>query len=132
MLTRRRCDADVQIILVTDEPGEVRQLENALEAMSYRIVFRSFASAASLAMPLYLLTHGSLQSLPTAIVIDYMCQARRCTDILANLSRSLKGDAIELIVTNAPTSADIRAQLTALGARTVVCDFALDRCAVSH
>lgn len=132
MLTRLRCDAQVQIILITDDPGEALELEEAIEAMSYRIFFRSFSSAASLAAQICLLTHGSLQSLPTAIVIDYFCQARRCVDILDNLSRSLKGDAVELIVTNVPTKADIRSQLMALGARTLVSDASIDCCALSH
>jgi hypothetical protein len=132
MLIRRRCDAEVQIILITDEPAEARRLARAIEAMRYRIYFRSFASTPLLTIPICLLVSCIRPSLPTAIVVDYFCHVRRCPDVLGDLFRSYGSEHVELIVANAPDGADTRAQLMALGARTVVSEPLQDCSAIIH
>lgn len=129
MLMRRRSDAEFQIILVSDEPDEARQLARSIEAMRYRIYFRSFASTPVLTIPICMLVASNRPSLPTAIVVDYFCHAGRCADVLGDLSLGCRGKNMELIVANAPEGADTRAQLMALGARTIVSEAVHDTCA---
>ena len=120
MLIRRRSDAEVQIILVSDEPREADQLTREIEAMRYRIYFRSFTSTPNPTKPIDLLVSSNLPPLPTAIVIDYSCRAGRCTKVLSELYRSLRGKPIEFVIANGPECTSTRAQLVALGARTII------------
>ena len=119
MLIRRRNYAEVQIILVSDDPREADQLTRAIEAMRYRIYFRSFASTPNPTKPIDLLVSSNLPPLPTAIVIDYSCRAGRCATVLSELCRSLRGKPIEFVIANGPECTNARAELVALGARTI-------------
>lgn len=106
--------------------------KDRFEAMRYRVYFRSFASTPLLMIPICLLVSYSGPSLPTVIVVDYFCHVGRCNDVLGDLSRSCGSEHVELIVANAPEGADTRAQLMALGARTIVSEPVQDCSAVVH
>jgi hypothetical protein len=120
MLINQRRDAEVQILLVSDEPKEAHQLTRAIEAMRYRIYFRCFTSTPIPTEPICRLVLSNLPPLPTAIVIDYFLRAGRCAAVLSQLYLSCRGKPIEFVIANGPDCSRTRAELLALGARTIV------------
>lgn len=129
MPIRTRTDAEVQIIVVSDDDKEWRELISDLEKSNHRIAFKHFDSQPVNLVGLMSVVLWEQPFLPTAIIVDYLCHGNRCVDMVRDIRNFLSGQAVELVVARVPEGQNVRDELIALGADTVVTLSArLDRC----
>ncbi|MFN0219920.1 MAG: hypothetical protein ACKVP4_14025, partial [Hyphomicrobium sp.] len=102
MLKRKRCNAEVQILFVSDDESEVRQLAGELEKSAHRIAFKRLASEPRSIFTILKAVSLERPFLPTAIIIDYYCNGGRCGDMIRDIRKIIQAPGVEVIVANAP------------------------------
>jgi hypothetical protein len=117
MVVMDAASAEIELILVSDDPAETRQLANDLHASKHTYSFVSLSVRETLVEAALRRILGNAGKTPSVMVINHRFVGADCEVLLQLALNASSLAAIECVVTNPPIEKGLREKLIGLGAR---------------
>jgi len=117
MIVEDAVAAQIELILASDDPVQVRRLLSDLQASKYAYSFVSLSVREALLEAACRQILKNAGTTPTVLVINHAFAGAECEALLQLALNASQIAAIECVVTNPPSDSTARARLIRLGAK---------------
>lgn len=117
MIVEDAASAQIELILASDDPEQIRRLLSDLQASKYAYSFVSLSVREALREAACRQILKNAGTTPTVIVINHAFAGAECDALLQLAQNASQIAAIECVVTNPPSDRAARERLIRLGAK---------------